>query len=63
MRLLRYWIWRRPCRSMLRRRSGSVKAVLAWPLRPPDASGLYLRALQLVQGGRGSEAGAAELHL
>lgn len=33
MRLLRYWIWRRPCRSAPMRWSGSVNAVLAWLLR------------------------------
>lgn len=32
MRLLRYWIWRRPCHSTLMRWPGSVEAVLAWLL-------------------------------
>ncbi len=30
MMSLRYWFWRRPCRSRRMRWSGSVKAVLAW---------------------------------
>jgi hypothetical protein len=33
MRLLRYWILRSPCRSVLMRWSGSVNAVLARLLR------------------------------